>query len=560
MKDKREFLNVLRSIHGLPASEYARLVGDYDFARFVIHVRRAPTATPRGAHGVFIVHVPQIISGFPPSLISTPMRRTALEDYLLRRLEEAAERRGLSGGGGNATLALPPVGPEVLPRSIVLAAPDYVEARLSIRLPLREGMVDADCAERIFFHDLPVIVNESLIHCYLDTEDVARFVNLMEDAEHARRQLVRRGLVGFIGEGARPAPAAPPLQLSGTGLTNLDVPNAGVVRGMGVPTGVTLIIGDPYSGRQALLAALGAGVYNHVPGDGREWILAIPDLVRVDTDPGRAVQQVDLSLFLPAASGRDTRRFTTDRATPAESQMAGVMEALQVGAQALLLDESACDPAFLAGDARLGGLRAEPSTAFLSLSARAREIANDYRVSLIIGAYAHAQPLLGVADTVWLIENGRITDVTPDARKLDRPVEPRAMTPPLPSTTEKTRWIIPPSLDPSYGVEDAVIHAEGARVLRFGRHLLDLSGVPQLADIGQTIAIGLLLYHARLRHLDEPRPVAEVMDLLDADLLNEGLDMLSKDLRGDLARPRRYEIAAALNRLGSLRILPEPPV
>ncbi|MCX7819434.1 MAG: ABC-ATPase domain-containing protein [Kiritimatiellae bacterium] len=559
MKDKREFLSVLRAIHGLPAAEYGRLVGDYDFARFVIHLRRAPTVLRGEVEGVVVVHVPQIIAGFPPHLISTPMRRTALEDYLGRRLGDAVARRRLSGAGSAVPeIRLPAMGCQVLPRSLIVAAADFVEARLTVRLPLRDGMVDSDVAERVFFHDLPQIVNDALIHCYLDGDDLDAFVNLMEDAEQARRQLTRRGLVALIGEGARPDSAAPPLVLPETGLTELDVPNAGTLRGLGVPTGITLIIGDPHSGRQALIAAIAQGAYNHIPGDGRERIIAIPDIVRVDADPGRPVRDVDLSAF-GTAGGAPARPFSSNHAPPAESQMAGVIEAILAGAQALVVDEATSDPAFLAGDVRLGGLRPAAAPTFLSLANRAREIANDLRVSLVIGAFAHAREFLGIADTVLFIEQGAIRDVTADARALARDNAMAGPLPPLPSVTQKSRWIIPSSIDPSLGAEEAVISAPDPHTLQFGRYRVDLGGVPQLVDIAQVNAIGLLLYHARMRHLDEPRTVAELLDLLDEDLATEGLDMLSRDLRGDLARPRRYEIAAALNRLPSLRLLRQPP-
>ncbi len=559
MKDKREFLSVLRAIHGLPAAEYGRLVGDYDFARFVIHLRRAPQILRGEVEGVIVVHVPQIIAGFPSHLMSTPMRRTALEDYLGRRLSDAVARRRFTSSGASApAILLPPMGCQVLPRSLIVAAPDYVEARMTVRLPLRDGMVDSDVAEHAFFHELPVLVNDALIHCYLDGEDLEAFVNLMEDTDHARRQLSRRGLVALIGEGSRPDPTAPPLALPTTGLTELDVPNAGTLRGLGVPTGITLIIGDPHSGRQALIAAIAEGAYNHIPGDGRERIVSIPDIVRVDADPGRPVRQVDLSPFGDAA-GTPARPFSSDHAAPTESQMAGVIEAILAGAQALVVDEASSDPAFLAGDVRLGGLRPTAPPTFLSLANCAREIANDLRVSLVIGAFAHAREFLGIADTVFFLENGAIRDVTADARSLGRENPMNGPLPPLPSPTQKSRWIIPSSIDPSLGAEEAVITAPDPHTLQFGRYRVDLSGVPQLVDIAQVNAIGLLLYHARLRHLDEPRTVTELLDLLEDDLASEGLDMLSRDLRGDLARPRRYEIAAALNRLPSLRLLRESP-
>jgi predicted ABC-class ATPase len=559
MRDKREFVSILKDIDGKSAGEYARLVGDFDFTRFVIHARRAPAIVDGCAQGLFVVHVPQMIAGFPATLITTPIRRTALEDYLARRISAAIDTRAArSGHGGASAIRIARPGPQILPRSSIVMARDFVEARLTIRLPLRDGAVSATDAEGIFFTDLPEIVNDSLIYCYQDDADLTRFVDRMEDADHIRQQLARRGLVSFLAEGSRFSSARPALDLPAEGLTTMDVPNARTVRGLGIPTGVTLIIGDPYSGRKELIAALAAGTYNHVVGDGREAIVSIPDIVRIDADPGRPVQRVDISPFLPTRPDWPTTEFTTARATPAESQMAGTIEAIQVGAQALVYDESFSDPAFLAADARLAGLRPDAPASFLSLSVRARQIANDLRVSLVVGAYAHAEEFFPVADTILLLENGRLTDVTRDARALNLAGSAPAGLTALPPAGERTRWIVTSSIDPSLGTEEASIEAIDTHHLAFGRYRIDMGAVSQLVDPGQTTAIGLLLYHAKLHFLDESRTVAEVTDLLDGDLASEGLDTLSRELRGDLSRPRRYEIAAALNRLASLRISRPP--
>ena len=119
---------------------------------------------------------------------------------------------------------------------------------------------------------------------------------------------------------------------------------------------------------------------------------------------------------------------------------------------------------------------------------------------------------------------------------------------------EPVRNIVPISIDPSQDRYDAVISAPDIRTLVFGRSVVDLSGLPQLADVYQARTIGRILYYAKLRYLDEPRPVREILDLVDRDLSTEGLESLTRDLRGDLARPRRFEIAAALNRLETLRV------
>lgn len=555
MRDKREFLAILNGIQGQDASEYSKLVGDFDFTRFVMHILRPPVSSQGGIDTIFVLHVPQLIAGFPSLLFKTPIRRTALEDFLARKVAAAIEeqyRRSDAGRPKSIYISCP--GPQILPRSSVIVAQDYVEARISIHLPLKEGRVDAAETERIFFDDLPAIVNASLIYCYLDEAELNRFVDMMEDADHVRQSLQKRGMVSFIGQGSRVADGAPALSTPDESTTTMDVPNARQIRGLGIPAGITLIIGDSYSGRSDLIDALGAGIYNHIPGDGREHVISMSDAVQIVAEGSRSVQRVDVSPFLADREGIRARQFTSASATPAESQMASAMEAAQVGAQVLLFDEATSDPAFLTIDSRLGGLRPDAARNITPLSVRARQIADEMRVSLIIGAYASAAEFIPAADLVLYLENGRLTNITREAKGIDMPPRPAGRLTPLPAVAARTRQVIPSSIDPWLGQDDALIEALGTKQLRFGRYVIDLSAIPQLVDPGQTVAIGLLLYYAKLHYLDEGRTVAGIMDQLDQDLGTEGLDTLSRDLRGDLARPRRYEIAAALNRLVSLRI------
>jgi predicted ABC-class ATPase len=272
-------------------------------------------------------------------------------------------------------------------------------------------------------------------------------------------------------------------------------------------------------------------------------------------DPGRSVQKVDISPFFVKNDDPALRQFTTTSATPAESLMAGVIEALHVGAQTLFFDESTAEPSFLAMDNGLSNLSEAWSGKMVSLSDRVRQIADELRVNVVVGACACSSEFIPVADTVLLIENYRVTDVTKKARELGLARSNRAARCDLPTPNEPVRWVIPSSLDPSLGREDAVIQTFGASRLQFGRTFIDLSSVPQIADDHQTMAIGLLLYHAKLHHLDDSRPVSAILDLLDQDLTQEGMDAITRDLRGDLARPRRFEVAAVLNRMSPLRIM-----
>jgi predicted ABC-class ATPase len=565
MRDKKEFEQILKSIDGKESAAYAKLVGDFDFTRFVLHsLRIAP-----GADGVtdtlFVLHVPQLIAAFPPALFKSAIRRTALEDYLARKVAAAVD--GLSRHrttGGPRSILLPRPGAQILPRSSLIVAQDYVEARITVRLPVQNGLVQAAEATRIFFEDLPAIVTGALIYCYQDEEDLNRFVNVMEDADQIRQSLLKKGMVSFVGDGARlPGANVPPVSVPEENGVRVDVPNAGSLRGLGIPTGVTVIIGDPYSGRPELIRAISTGIYNHVPADGREYVITVPDAVEIVAEPSRPVQRVNISPFLSEGPGVKPAQFTTAAATPAESQMASLVEAVQVGAQVLIFDESCSAPAFLSADSRLAGLQPDAARRITPLSARARQIADELRVSLVIGAWATAAEFVPVADTVLYVANGRITNITQQAKASEAgaPARPPAKLPPLPSLSTRTRWIVPSSMDASLGQEDALVVADDAGHLRFGRYTINLAAVPQIVDVCQTATIGLLMYYAKLHYLDEGRTVAEVLDQLDQDLGTEGLDTLSRELRGDLARPRRYEIAAALNRLGNLRItqLTTPP-
>ena len=573
MRDKEEFYNTLCSIDGKEFSEYAQLVGDFDFSRYVLKISSVQHGTGgRGNSTLFLLRVPQIIALFPPHLFNTPVRRTALEDFLTRklagRIESAARYDGQGMSRRRMSVACP--GQKILPRSAMVVTEEYIEARIYVDLPERDGRVAGDTALQMFFDDLPELVNASLIYCNLSETEIHDFVNLMEDADQIRQVLPTRGWVGFVAEGSLLSRAGDSdlpdyeqlasLTVSNDIAVEMDVPNAGKVRGFGVPTGVTVILGDACSGRVELMHALAAGIYNHVPGDGREMCITVPDAAYVNTEPGRSIQHVDISAFVGGDDrGPNTRQFSTSHADAVSSQAAELVEALEAGARALLLDESDSAPEFLALSAATAALIPGVEQRVSPLALRARQIADELGVSIVVGGAATVGDFIPFADTVLSVDRHQVTDVTQQAKALamkapslkGRPID-------LAGLVDRGRWIVPSSIDPSLGRFDASIDASSVKTLKFGRTTVDLGRVHQIADIYQTLTIGRILYYAKLRYLDEPRPIREVLDLIDRDLSTEGLESLTRDLRGDLARPRRYEIAAALNRLQTLRIAPSP--
>jgi predicted ABC-class ATPase len=497
------------------------------------------------------------------------VKRTAMEDLLIRRIADRIDQLATydSEGISRRRISIAAPGQKILPRTSLVITDEYLEARLYIDFPQRDGVIPGDALKTVFFDDLPGIVNAAMLYCNLDEREVEEAVSLMEDADQVRQVLSTRGLIGFVAEGSLLGRISGtdlpdyeqlmPLAVDESCAVDIDVPNAGSMRGLGVSAGVTVVLGSEYSGRCELMKALASGIYNHMHGDGRELAITVSDAVYVAAEPGRSVQRVDLSAFAEAIpSGGDVRDYSSESADSFASQAAGLVESLEVGARVLLFDEADSAPAFLTRDERLAGLVGGADTT-IPLVARVRSIADELGVSVVVGGSTAVAEFITEADTVLRVDNFEIKDVTQEAKAAFKGSSANDWPPAdVAGLVEKMRWIVPSSIDPSVGKHDAFIEAPERDWIEFGRSLVDLQSVVQLADVHQTETVGQILYYAKLRYLDEGRPIREVLDLVDRDLSTEGLECLTRELRGDLARPRRYEIAAVLNRLDTLRIAP----
>mmetsp|Transcript_16252 Transcript_16252/g.67246 ORF Transcript_16252/g.67246 Transcript_16252/m.67246 type:complete len:216 (+) Transcript_16252:1213-1860(+) len=86
--------------------------------------------------------------------------------------------------------------------------------------------------------------------------------------------------------------------------------------------------------------------------------------------------------------------------------------------------------------------------------------------------------------------------------------------------------------------------------IEFGGIDIELDGVAQVIEKTQTRAIGDAMVYAANRYMNDNLTVKEVLDRVDLDIEDEGLDCISiMGPVGTLGRPRPLEIAAALNRL-----------
>ena len=324
---------------------------------------------------------------------------------------------------------------------------------------------------------------------------------------------------------------------------------------MGIPEGVTLIVGGGYHGKSTLLSALEKGAYNHIPGDGRELVVTVDDSVKIRAEDGRFIENVDISPFIRNLPlGLDTRAFSSPDASGSTSQAANIMEALEVGARLLLVDEDTSATNFMIRDERMQSLVAkekEPITPFID---KVKQLYADLGVSTIL-VMGGSGDYFDVADTVIMMDEYLPRDRTDEARRIAESFSTRRQFEGgARFGTVKARRPLPEGFNPRKGRHDqAKTSARSIHAIAFGYHLIDLSQVEQLVDISQTRAIGDIIHYAMKRYIDGERTLREILGLVEADLDRDGMDVICPYLKGNYARPRRYEIAAAINRLRTLK-------
>jgi predicted ABC-class ATPase len=578
--------HTLGRIDGRGYKAYKEIQGSFDFPRFTLHVDHVqgdPYATPSKLR----VRMPMREAGLPPPLFEGAVRRLACEDFLARRVRAATRRGGRErlGSGKSGLIEVDAGGQEVLERTAAVVTPDWAEIRLQLGLPAAGRRVLGRQAEGLLCRDLPRIAEAGLCWSKLPHDDARGFVECVENQEHIRARLGELGLVAFVGDGSilpresgasdRPlrGPRAVPFRSPEPLRVSVPVPNpvegpdgpVDSVTGMGIRRGVTLIVGGGYHGKSTLLHALERGVYPHVPGDGREWVVSAPDLVKIRAEDGRRVEQVDISAFITdLPQDRSTSAFASDDASGSTSQAANIVEAIEAGATGLLLDEDTSATNFMVRDARMQALvnkEFEPITPFLE---RVRELSDTLGVSTVL-VMGGCGDYFDVADCVISMREYRPFEVTGEARRIAAEHDSgRRNEAPAPLDRITPRIPLAQSFDPSRGRREVKIDARDLDLIQFGSDPIDLRCVEQLVDRSQTRAIGNAIHLATRRFMDGRATLREVIESLEAFFDERGLDELDPFHRreqhpGNLARPRRFEIAAAINRLRTLRMRQRTP-
>ncbi|MGD2151675.1 MAG: ABC-ATPase domain-containing protein [Gemmatimonadales bacterium] len=559
----------LEAIDGKGYGAYKRIAGSYDFGDHILHidyVQGDPFASPSRLRAVF----PPEITALPDGILQPAIRRLAAADFLNRRLyrELGSTSRDRGSGKSGAVRILRP-GQCILERtSLQIDEAGTIVARFTAGLPAAGRRVLGHQAAQMLLGDIPRALRAVLAPATGELETMRSHALLAEDSAALRHQLEGRGLVAFIPDGAvlprrsgvddRPLAASQAVTFKAPdGLAfTLEAPNRGPVAGMGIPGGITLIVGGGYHGKSTLLRAIESGVYDHIEGDGRELAVTVPDAVKIRAEDGRSVAAVDISNFITdLPRGEDTARFSTANASGSTSQAAAIAEALEVGASCLLIDEDTSATNFMIRDARMQALvhdADEPITPFID---RARQLYELLGVSTVI-VVGGAGDYFDVADTVIGMRSYLPTDLTTAAKKIAEQFRTERAHEGGPWSPLRRRIPDPTSIDARKGRKSVSIKVQSPTRILFGTQELELGALEQLVEEAQVRAIAQAMVHATGRWFDGRRTVSQALEGLMEEVRQKGLDTIDSRQPGDYARFRSHELAAALGRLRTLRVHP----
>jgi len=323
---------------------------------------------------------------------------------------------------------------------------------------------------------------------------------------------------------------------------------------MGIPKGISVIVGGGFHGKSVLLKALEVGVYNHIPGDGREFVVCDPSAVKIRAEDGRSVENVNISPFIcNLPFGQSTNSFRTACASGSTSQSANIIEALEIGSSLLLIDEDTSATNFMIRDKKMQMLIHKDKEPITPLVYKIMQLSREHGVSVLL-VMGGSGDYFDVADHVIMMDNFVPKDVTKEAHQICLDIPANS----------------PQEVGPNFGpichriptnnfASDGKIRGIELKSLSYGYRAIDISVVEQLVEPHQVTAIGDLLQYIATKYVDGRRTLKQIITAVDNELSSDkGLAVL-EDQRPFYTRPRAYEIAAVLNRLREVTVVQQVP-
>lgn len=414
---------------------------------------------------------------------------------------------------------------------------------------------------RMLTSDLPKIMDRYIRN--FDRNSLLRVIDLAEKQREIRKYLKDSDFCAFIANGSV-LPRKNDTDLPMEGAVPFMSPKedereiAGV-RGMAIKRGVTVVTGGGYSGKTTLLEAVAAGIYDHALGDGRELCITDPSAVSVSAEDGRAISHVNISPFISAIPGSDSRDFSTSHASGSTSQAANIAEAVSRGSRLLLIDEDRSATNFMIRDPLMRKLiKNEPITPFTE---RVREL-SEHGVStvLVIGGSGE---YLAVADKIYMMEDFQPVDVTAHAKNLTENLPEKEKIPPADWSQGKIYRCGGFDSHPGgFGKEALRVFDLG--VMLIGAEELDLRGLHNVVSPRQLHGLGFILRAIMAKNApdsfsnpEKELDIEKEVDEIYRKIESEGLDCVCSGNFADMKRfidlPRREEVMQAVERMRGIR-------
>ncbi|MDE5698790.1 MAG: ABC-ATPase domain-containing protein [Lachnospiraceae bacterium] len=565
MRSDRDLKNILERIdhRGYPA--YKDTKGEYQFSKYVLdieHVQGDPFAAPSQIR----ISVSGKVAGIPSKYYDKKHKRIATQDYLLRKIgSEIAKNSKQRGSGKSGMMHISRCGQEVLERTAcqINDIDGEITVRLEVGFPANGRTINAGELERILFHILPDVVNKSLLYKNIDIAELDDVMRLTENQFFIRNEMKNRELTAFIadnsilprksGISAEPLKDAVRFRAPESMKIKMDLPDGTAIYGMGIPKGVTLIVGGGYHGKSTLLEALQMGVYDHIAGDGREYVFSDVSSVKIRAEDGRSISQTDISMFINNLPNKlDTRCFSTQNASGSTSQAANVIEAVETGCKVLLIDEDTSATNFMIRDELMQLVVTkdkEPITPYID---RVRELYESYGVSTILVAGSSGE-YFNKADKIIQMDEYHTFDITEYAKDIaqkhgyhaKKSVEKDVVMPDFNRCARVNRdWI----------GEWAKIKVNGKDAVSINRDSVDTRYLEQLADEEQLRMIGYLFVYMNQSIFGKNNTLQDSVEKLVQTLEKNGLKVIfqNKNIPCNLAIPRKQELFMCINRFRKL--------
>ncbi|EDS76925.1 isopentenyl-diphosphate delta-isomerase [Clostridium botulinum C str. Eklund] len=566
MKNSRDLLQILNSINGRGYKAYKDIAGSYDFGKYTLYidsVQGDPFATPSRIR----ISVDQNNAKFPEKFFDALYKKIAVTDFLARlfydNISEFYSR--VKGSGKSGVLNIDRCGQQVLDRTAICIDKDKVEARIEVGLPAAGRRVLSKEAEEIFFKFIPKIVDKTLYFNNINKEKLIESVCLSEDQNYIRNKLNELQLCAFVANGSilprESGISEKPLRNNAVKFISpkeleieMNLPNKGKISGMGIKRGITLIIGGGYHGKSTLLKALELGVYNHIKGDGREFVITDESAVKIRAEDGRSIERVDISMFINnLPNGKDTVRFTTENASGSTSEAANIVEAIESKARVLLIDEDTSATNFMIRDKNMQLIVSDDKEPITPFILRAREIYEKNGISTII-VVGSSGDYFSIADNVIMMDEYKVFDVTKKAKEIVKNTNNKLNIKEKSYSLKLNRILLKDSFKEGYkGVK---IKSIGKEALLYNKCEIDLRYLEQIVDKSQINTIGEIIKYIKKNFVNDKISLCYVVDKVIKDINERGLIIVSSKSggAGNLAAIRKQEVIAALNRFRELKI------